>query len=67
MAHLPPVDTDTCQLWYSEVGIDIDFDAHKCFGYEDGRQARFIRCRLIDRPLCQISENTYINIHLSYE
>ena len=44
MAHLPPVSTDTCQSWYSEVGIDIDFDVHKCFGYEDGSQERFIVC-----------------------
>lgn len=38
VAHLPPVDTDTCQLWYSEAGIDIDFNVHKCFGYENGSQ-----------------------------
>ena len=57
MAHLPLVDTDTCQLWYSEEGIDIDFYAHKCFGYEEGGQARLIHYhRLIDGPFSQISE-----------
>ena len=51
VAHLPPVDTYTCQGWYSEVGIDIDFNVHKCFGHEDGNQARFIDFhRLIDDP-----------------
>jgi len=38
VAHLPPVDTDTCQEWYSEAEIDIDFNVHKCFGYENGDQ-----------------------------
>ena len=42
MAHLPPVDTNTCQAWYAEDEIDINYDVHKCFGYEDGNQARFI-------------------------
>ena len=52
VAHLPPVDTDTCQLWYSEAEIDIDFNVHKCFGYENGNQERFIDCHiLIDEPL----------------
>ena len=42
VARLPPVDTDTCQFWYSEAGIDIDSNVHKCFGYENGDQERFI-------------------------
>ena len=51
VAHLPPVDTDTCQSWYSVEGIDIDFNVHKCFGYENGSQARFIQCqRLLMAP-----------------
>ena len=51
-AYLPPVDTNTCHLWYKEDGIDIDFNVHKCFGHEDGHQARFIDFhRLIDNPL----------------
>ena len=65
VAHLPPVDTDTCQVWYSEDEIDIDFDVHKCFGYEDGRQERFI---LIDEPLycrakSEVFENTFVILH----
>ena len=52
VARLPAVDTFTCQGWYSEVGIDIDFNVHKCFGHEDGHQARFIDYQIIiDDPL----------------
>ena len=65
VAHLPPIATDTCQLWYSDDEIDIDFNVHKCFGYEDGQQERFIDCqRLIDAPIVKPDN---IDLFIIYE
>ena len=35
-AHMPYIDHDTCQSWYSEDGFEIENDVHKCFGHETG-------------------------------